>query len=65
MNLQTKECRVAYQMGFEDGQAAAREAMTRMVDDLEQRYLGEVYALEQALDHYTTMPESPVEEDIR
>jgi hypothetical protein len=65
MNLQSKECRGAYQMGFEDGQAAVREAMFRLINELEAKYQNEVYALQQALDHYTSVPGSPVEEDIR
>jgi hypothetical protein len=59
MSIHAKECRLAYHLGFEDGQAAAREAMLRKLDELEQRYLGNVYALEQSLDHYTAVPEAP------
>jgi hypothetical protein len=59
MSIHAKECRLAYHLGWEDGQAAAREATQRLIDQLERKYLGEVYALEQSLDHYTAVPEAP------
>ena len=64
MSIHAKECRLAYQLGFEDGQAAVREAMFSLINELEAKYAREVYELEQALDHYTAVPESEVEEDL-
>ena len=64
MSIHAKECRLDYQLGFEDGQAAAQEAMARKLDELEAKYLGTVYALEQSLDHYTAQPETSMAEDM-